>query len=139
MHADRLPVARRRAPLFGAAAVALGAYAFVVSRSKPFTAAADLLTAVAFAVLGAVLVRTIARRRRRGRPPTRAGRPAYGLWAVAVAAFGCFELFTYFAGFSGRHAYPTLSSLADTAFHWQAAKGAVFALWIGLGWGLVRR
>ena len=61
-------------------------------------------------------------------------------WVLVVGAFCVWELVTYVAGLSGaRHAYPTISSLLDTAFRWRGAKAAVFVAWAGVGWGLVRR
>jgi hypothetical protein len=120
-----------------AAVVLLGGYGALVAWSRPFTDSADLLTAIPFGVLGAVLVATLLRRRRGVQPG--ADRRAYGPWALALGAFCCWELVTYFAGNSARHAWPTVSSLVDTAFEWGAVKGVIFLFWLGLGWGLVRR
>ena len=114
----------------------LGGYGALVARSRPFTESADLLTAIPFGVLGVFLLTTLLRRRRGG---PNGARRAYGLWALALGAFWCWELVTYFAGDSARHAWPTVSSLVDTAFEWGAVKGVIFFFWLGLGWGLVRR
>lgn len=60
-------------------------------------------------------------------------------WVLSIGALCCWELVTYVAGFSHRHAFPTLSSLADIGFRWRAVKAVSFAVWLALGWGLMRR
>ena len=63
--------------------------------------------------------------------------PSAAPWIVVVALIIGWELFSYFSG--PRAAHPTLSSLEDSAAQWHAAKAAVFAGWLALGWFLVRR
>ncbi len=128
---------------WSAAVAAVATYAYVAAGTAPFTAGADALTAVAFLPLGGVMVVSLARRRRRGLarlPAELAPGGAVVPWIGAVAALVVWELVTYAAGFAaGRHAFPTVSSLADQAFRWRGAKAALFALWLALGWGLVRQ
>ena len=65
--------------------------------------------------------------------------PSVRAWMAAIIVFGAYELFTYFAGFgSDRHAFPTLSSLYDSATSNQAAKAVIVLGWMALGWGLFR-
>lgn len=120
---------------------ALGAYCYFVSATRPFSVSADVTVAAGFVVVGAVGVRTL-ERRRRGDPDRRRGREPGALWpwAAVLGLFLAWELVTYFAGFGGhRRDWPTLSSLSDIAFRYQAAKAAAAAAWIALGLGLVSR
>ena len=135
------PIATSRFVVTGWAVgiVVLAAYCYVVSASRPFTSAADAALSVGFAGVGAVGLGTVLRRRtarldRRRRPG------ALWLWLAVVSLVAGWELVTYFAGFGGhRRAWPTISSLTDIAFRYQAAKGAAVAVWIALGLALVRR
>ena len=118
---------------------AVGGYSYVASGTRPFSTGADVVTVIVFGVGVVLLARALVRRHRR----TAVGenkRLVFWPWGLALAVLFCWELATYFAGFSGaRHAYPTLSSLTDIAFRHREAKAGVFALWVALGWGLVRR
>lgn len=118
-------------------------YSYFAGGTKPFTDSADVMTAVPFAVMGAVMVSSLLRRRRRGitrLPKSVAPGGDVRMWVLTIGITAAWELATYFAGFSaGRHAFPTISSLADEAYRWRSVKAALFACWLGLGWGLVRR
>jgi len=126
----------------GLVACAACAYSYVAAGARPFTTAADVVTATAFAVLALVMGRSLVRRYRRTTSVRAAPHPQQSVlpWLVALGVLGAWELATYLAGFpQGRHAFPTLSSLSDIAFRWRAAKTACFAAWLAIGWGLVRR
>ena len=131
---------RRRTVLVVAMLVVMAGYSYVASGTTPFTAGADTVTAVPFAVAAALGVRALLRRREH---PQAISRPAGGRmlpWVISLGALVVWEVVTYAAGFSGgRHAFPTISSLADEAFRHRGAKAAAFAGWLGLGWGVVRR
>lgn len=99
-----------------------------------------MVTAGAFGVVGALATRTVALRRRRGSAGRVQRQQGMQWWAATLVALALLELATYFAGASSdRRAVPTLSSLYDNAVHWRAAKTVFFAIWLALGWGLVRR
>jgi len=123
----------------GAALLLVAGYCAAASGTRPFSTGADVATAVPYAVVGAVMVRTLWRRparRRSGAVPWRTLRP----WLAALGVCCMWELVTYVAGSGGdRHGWPTASSLLDLADRTRAAKAVVFAAWLALGWGLVRR
>lgn len=144
---------------------AAAAYAGLLATTRPFTPAANLLTALGLLVgLGALVARLVA-----GPTPGSApggthgsvpggwpgtapggapgGRPApptareraggsWIPWAALVAALVGWELFCYFAG--ARVAHPTLSSLYDLAARHTWVKALVAVAWLGIGWELVR-
>ena len=103
--------------------------------TTPFTAGADVVTAVAFAAMGTVAVVTAVRRRRAGDPGRR---PRVGrAWIAWAGLFVALEVATYIGGLGGgRHAFPTFSSLLDAATAHTGAKVLVALAWLGLGWGL---
>lgn len=121
--------------------VLLAVYGYLVSTTRPFTGGSDAVVAVGFAGVGALAVRTVVRRHRARADRDRPARPgALWAWLAVIGLAAGWELATYFAGFGGhRRAWPTLSSLADIAFRYQAAKAAAAAVWIALGLGLARR
>lgn len=129
--------------LVTAVLAAAGAYSYVAAGTRPFTGGADAVTAAPFAVVLAVMTWSLLRRRRRPRDPAPARAAPGGSvlpWVGVAGALVLWELVTYVAGFSaGRHAFPTISSLVDDAFRYRGAKTALFAAWLALGWGLVRR
>jgi hypothetical protein len=144
------PVHLRLVATVGLAAAA--GYSYVAAGTTPFTMGADLVTAVPFAFAGALVARTLVRRRsalgtevRPGGPAASSEDPAHGrrhlgAWVIAIGFFVALELASYFAGFGhSRHAFPTLSSLYDSAAQWRAAKAVLFFSWLALGWGLLRR
>jgi hypothetical protein len=115
--------------------VAGAGYSYLAAGTTPFTAGADLVTAVPFAAVGAVLVAGLVRRR----PSVAAARRRLWPWAAVLGALALWEVATYAAGVSlGRHAFPTLSSLYDEAVRVRSAKALCFAAWLALGFGLVR-
>lgn len=132
---------RRRIVVVVAALVLVAGYSYVASGTKPFTSGADAVTAAPFAAAAAIGLRSFLRRRGSQNHATGGGRRGQLLpWVVSVGALLTWELVTYVAGFpAGRHAFPTISSLADEAFRSRGAKAAAFAGWLGLGWGVVRR
>ena len=112
------------------------AYALAAATTKPFTTAADVLTAVPIAALAAAVVVCWPLRPVRGRGegtrwPLPGGR---GLvpWLVLAAAVVAWELVEYLAP-GGRAAHPTLSSMADAVDRHTVAKAIVFAAWLWLG------
>ena len=118
---------------------AVCAYSGAASATRPFTTAADVVTAVPYALAAALVVRAVVRRGPGRRAPV-VSWPALLPWAAALGAFCLWELVTYVAGLGGdRHGFPTASSLFDLADRARPAKAAMFAAWLGLGWGLVRR
>ncbi len=129
---------RRRVGVGTAVAAVAAGYCALASFAPPFTAAADTVTAVAFFGLAVLAAHTVVARRQPPAVPAPA-RSTFRPWVASIGAACALELVTYFAGFSDRHAFPTLSSISDLAFHYQALKGAAFALWLALGWGMFRR
>ena len=113
------------------------------SFTRPFTWAADLLTA-AVIVAAAALAVTLAlgkagtpggvARRAGTRAPGRGWRLLAPVGAT-VAAVG-WELYCYTG--RPRSAYPTFSSLLDAVDSSRPGRAAAFALWLALGWFLVR-
>jgi hypothetical protein len=123
------------------------AYAIGASFTRPFTAAADVLTGVVCVVGMAVLVARWRRPRGIEAPAVaedatrgRSCRSTSGVWwavpiglTVAVIAW---ELTTY-AG-SPRSAHPTLSSLIDLVDGSRPGKSVAFMVWLALGWFVLR-
>ena len=63
-------------------------------------------------------------------------RGSAAIWLVLVVATVAWELAAYFS--SPRSAHPTLSVIADNVMSVQPGRALVFALWLALGWILVR-
>lgn len=126
-----------RTQLVAAGAVAAGVgYSYLAAGTTPFTTDADVVTGVPFAAVGAVLVAGLVRRR----PSAPAVRKRLWPWMAALGALTLWELASYAAGFPfGRHAFPTLSSLYDSAVRVRGLKTLCFAGWLALGFGLVWR
>jgi hypothetical protein len=127
---------RRRALLSLGAAGAAGLAAWAAT-TTPFSAGADAVTALG---LGLVTLEVALRWRRTPTMATTAGpgEPPARRWpwlalAVVVVAW---ELASLFLG--PRVAHPTISSLYDSATHWQAVKAACFFVWLCGGAALVR-
>ncbi len=127
-----------------AVAVALAAvvYASLASLTHPFTDGADIVTALPIAVaLAAMLVRM--RSSWRPAPVVDADGPGptpnrlWLAWATAAALVAGWEVYCYTAGPRSQH--PTLSSLADGLDSSHAGKALAFALWLALGWYLLRQ
>ncbi len=130
---------RHRWPAAVGLAVAL-TVAVLASLTRPFTGGADAVTALPLAVAaGAAVVRM-----RSPRPDPMV--PGLGravtahrrwlVWAAAAAVIAGWELYCYTA--APRSEHPTLSSLLDTLDSTHAGKAIAFALWLALGWYLVR-
>ncbi len=119
--------------------VAAGAESWWVATTTPFTAGADAAVAVGFALMGLVAGRTLHQRHRRPAPPQPETTGSLWPWAVLIGALVVLELVTYLIGGAHRQAWPTLSSLYDTAaaHHW--ARGLFAGAWLAIGWGLFRR
>lgn len=128
---------RRRAAdatMFGL--VVIG-YSVLAGFTRPFTVAADALTAFPLAIATVI---TVVRLRRRPSPPSSSGRQTEPLrrlvpWIVAVAVIAAWELSCFLS--SPRPAHPTLSSLFDLLDSTQVGKTLAFALWLALGTYLV--
>ncbi len=140
--------ARGWAWLAGGLLVLCGAaYAWWVATTTPFTTEADVAVAVGFGVMAALAGHTLWRRRseRHSSDPAAALLPApvapgsVLAWAVVLALVAGLELACYLAGLSNRQAFPTLSSLYDSAATSTAGKAAVVFAWVALGWGSFRR
>jgi hypothetical protein len=109
----------------GAAAYALGAGA-----TTPFTAPADVLTAVPIVLLAVLaIVRWPAHPRPR---PVPAGTHPYVPWLLLTAVVVAGELANYLAA-GPRTAHPTLSSMADAVDHHYLLKALLFFGWLCLG------
>jgi hypothetical protein len=125
-------VATGRSALAAAIAVALG-YAWVAGHFSTFTVPAAVATFVPGAIGMVAAVRL---------PPSRRCRPdraAVGWWAwAAIAGVAlAIELTTLALGAS--HAHPTVSDLTNPWLSHTPGRAAAFALWLGLGWWIVKR
>jgi hypothetical protein len=137
---ERLVVERRWAVPF---AVAGCAYAVVASFTRPFTWAANIVTAIPLAVAIVVVVRSIRAARRAelnaSALPVGPSAPRWrrtGLvWVVPTLAIVGWELYSYAS--LPRVMHPTVSSLLDIADATRVGKTVVFAAWLALGWFLV--
>jgi hypothetical protein len=137
----RPPLARRW--IVASAAVGI-AYAIVASGTHPFTAAADLVTAIPMVVAATGTARVISGRRRNDSAPpvgrdagtSRKNRLALA-WLVPMALAAAWELYCYVH--LPRPQHPTLSALIDTLDATRAGKTVDFAAWLALGWFLVTR
>jgi hypothetical protein len=128
--------ARRRALLVLGAAVAVGLAAWAAT-TTPFTAGADAVTAIG---LGLIALEVALHWRHVPATAASVGSPGdrarWWPWLVLTAVVVAWELVCLFLG--PRVAHPTISSLYDSAAHWQAVKAACFFAWLCLGAALVR-
>ena len=119
------------------------AYSWYAASTRPFTTPADIATAVPFLAVASVLAHRITRKRS-SRPTRDPKGPADGSsrirpWVITIVLLGVIELVAYVMGFFGsRHEYPTLSSLYESAARTHGVRAVLFALWMILGWRLVR-
>lgn len=140
---------RHRVSRLVPAAVALGAFSWLASRTKPFTISADIYTAIpiAFASL-AVSWQLFGSRTKRlgalehlasrkGREPTPVSARGVAPWILLVGIAIGWELFSYFSGPRSEH--PTLSSLYNVAAGLSWIKASFFALWVLLGAYLLKQ
>jgi hypothetical protein len=118
---------------------AAGVYCWFTAGTKPFTLRADVLVAVPL-VISAALAAVFAWRKRRLAPRQRraatAGARSLWPWWLAVGLLGAWELFCYAQ--APRHEHPTVSSIYDAAAGSHVAKAIILALWLLLGWVIVR-
>jgi len=132
-------------------ALAAAAYCGWVATTTPFTVGSDTAVAVGFAAMVAT-AGWVRRHRVVTDDPVPASDPervddagpandsaTIVPWLVLAAAVAVVELVAYFAGGSDRAAFPTLSALSDIAERSTAAKAALVAAWLALGWGLLGR
>jgi hypothetical protein len=121
------PAVRRAATAVLVAAAA--GLSWVAGGTRPFSTAADAVTAAGFALVTAVALVAL----RWARPPT-PRRGAWWPWAALGIVVVAFELAMYAAGFDGERArFPTLSALANAAGRPHAGRAGLFAAWLGLG------
>jgi hypothetical protein len=127
-----------------AGAVAGLIYAVLASRSRPFTWAADVVTAVP--IVAAASATLWANRNRAARiAGQRAGAVSHQprwdrrwlTWVALSAVVTSWELYC-FANLP-RAQHPTLSSLIDLLDSTWVGKSVAFASWLALGWFLVAR
>jgi len=113
------------------------------SFTRPFTLAADVVTAVALAIAVGVTTRTIRHDRHEGPAAARvtADRPRWtrwgALWLVLLGAVVAWELYCYTQ--LPRQQHPTLSALIETLDSTRLGKTVAFAAWLCLGWFLAAR
>lgn len=120
---------RRRIALWVALAVL---YAYVAGGFRPFTAAANVSTA-----LGGLVVMIAAARAPRPASPVVMTRTVGLLWSAWLAIATGWELWAL----SGlpRSDYPTISSLMDMLIDTHPARSLAVFGWLGLGWWLARQ
>ncbi|MGA3147962.1 MAG: hypothetical protein ABSF33_10845 [Acidimicrobiales bacterium] len=122
--------------------VAALAYASSASLTHPFSDGADIVTALPIAVALAVMAVRM-RSWWRPAPVVGSGEPVptpdrlWSAWAATAALVAGWEVYCYTAAPRSQH--PTLSSLLDGLDSSHAGKALAFALWLALGWYLVRR
>lgn len=111
----------------------VAAYSWIAAGLRPFTLGEEVLVAVPGLVCLAAAIWT-------GTTHTDAGdatrRGSAAIWLLLVVAAVGWELTAYFS--SPRSAHPTLSVIADNIMSVQPGRALVFALWLALGWVLVR-
>jgi hypothetical protein len=127
------------------------AYSWWVATTAPFTVEADLGVAVGFAAMAVLAGRTLWQRRSGPHPgdlvhdsgpfhaPVAASSGSVAAWVVVIVLAAGFEVACYLVGMSDRQAFPTLSSLYDSAATSTGGKAAIVFAWLALGWGLFRR
>ena len=123
---------RRGSTIIVVAAVA--AYSWVAAGLRPFTLAEEVLVAIP-----AVLALVLAMRPSETVRTDSADAPTRGsaaVWIGLVVLATGWELWAYFS--SPRSAHPTLSVIADNVMSVRPGRALVFALWLALGWVLVR-
>lgn len=136
----REPVRVSRGPLLMRAWLAAGIlYAWIVGSFTRYSWPATV------AVIGlAVIVVAIGRRGplRPRQDPGSLPRPGMALWAGLITAGSAWELAAFLQQPSLRtasYAHPTISALTDPLFASHAGRSAVLAVWLAIGWFLVRR
>jgi hypothetical protein len=130
-----------------AAAVAGLADAVTAAFTRPFTVAADVVTAVPLAVAAVATGWSIRHQRQPDVVGTASGdaQPAslgrwwvvWVVWMVPIAAVTAWELYCF--ANQPRVSHPTLSALIDSLDSTHAGKIVAFIVWLALGWFLVTR
>jgi hypothetical protein len=119
--------------MFAPVAIALAA---VAAFTTPFTWAANGVVFAGFAaVLGGGLIRVLAHRPSVERATSSKGGWRRAPYAIAAGAAASWELFNLFS--APRNAHPTFSSILDIIDGTHVGHGAMFLLWLALGWYLV--
>ena len=113
---------------------AVAAYSWVAAGLRPFTLAEEVLVAIPALVCLAAAIWTSGDTQTDAADVSRRGSAA--IWLVLVVVAAGWELTAYFS--SPRSAHPTLSVIADNVMSVQPGRALVFALWLTLGWILVR-
>jgi hypothetical protein len=107
-----------------------------VSFTKPFSSAADLVTAVPLAAMLVVQILLVLQPKRRSGadlPPRRVVAFSKCLVWITLSVFVvAFELYNYLS--APRSAHPTLSSLSDELSGHHLGKTLLFLAWLALGW-----
>ena len=111
---------------------AAAAYSWVAAGQRPFTTAEEVLVAIPALVVLAIAVWSPTRPRSQG---SSSHATAVAWIALAIVAVSV-ELHAYLS--SPRSDHPTMSSIADDVMSVRPGRAVVFALWLGLGWVLVR-
>ena len=126
-----------------AAAAAGFAYALAASFSRPFTLAADVMTAVPLAAAVALAVSSFGRRKTETHMAAGGATGAarwsrwWLVWVATVGAVAAWELYCY--ANLPREQHPTLSVLVDLLDSSRIGKTVAFASWLALGWFLAAR
>jgi hypothetical protein len=123
--------------LVAAALVASAGFALGAAATTPFTAPADVMTAVPIAVVTVLTVALWPARPRRPAALRPGPRHPYMGWVFLLAVVVGWELVEYLWRGS-RGAHPTLSSMADALDAHLAGKAAAFGAWLWLGAAIVR-
>lgn len=136
-------ISERRWMVGGAATSAL--YAVLASSTRPFTWAADIVTAVPIVAAGLATAWTsrgvIHHMTGERRDAAHQLRPSWDrrwmTWAVLTAVVTSWELYCLVS--LPRTQHPTLSSLIDILDSSRVGKSVAFASWLALGWVLAAR
>jgi hypothetical protein len=125
----------RRGARIALVGTGVAGYSWLAGMLAPFTASSLISVLIPIVGLGAVAYR---RPPKRIPPPRRLDVTGVSYWAIAVLMFFEWEAAGYRDGSHWWH--PTLSIvLAPWLLHYHLLKSAVFAAWLMVGWGLVKR
>jgi len=123
---------------------AVVAYAVLASFTRPFTLAADVVTAVALAGGVAATARSIRHDRRVDLVVPVLPEPGgtrwnrwWPVWSVPILGLTAWELYCFVH--LPRVLHPTLSTLIDSLDSFRVGKTVAFVTWLALGWFLVTR
>lgn len=124
-----------RRPKTAAVIAVFGVYAWFASGVRTFTLPADVVIFTPALAVLTLTLRPSARRQQMG-PGDRITRVGALLWVIAAVAVTGWELTQLFA--KPRRAHPTLSSLNDSLLSTHPTRFLGLALWLFLGWLMVR-